>query len=122
MTLNTNNRHKAAILRKFGYRINWSTRTPTTIAELDLLLDEMVNHSWQDDLPEQHAMDGLSGFARLLPHCRSIGWDVCRTPEGPVIIEANQNWGLEFFQRPLGGQAAGIRALLREGKEAGAHG
>ena len=58
------------MLRFFVYLISWGIRTPRNVEELDLELAEFVNHLWQDDLPEQHAMDALSGFARLLPHCR----------------------------------------------------
>ena len=70
MTANTRKRYKAAVLRFFIYLVDWGIRTPESVEELDLELAEFVNHLWQDDLPEQHAMDALSGFSRLLPHCR----------------------------------------------------
>ena len=70
MTANTRKRYKAAIMRFFVYLIRWGIRTPRNVEELDLELSEFINHLWQDDLPEQHAMDALSGFGRLLPHCR----------------------------------------------------
>lgn len=31
-------------------------------------------------------------------HMKSIGWDIAVTPEGPVIIEANQTWGTVGMQ------------------------
>ena len=36
-------------------------------------------------------------------HMKSIGWDIAITPEGPVIIEANQNWGTVGLQATNGG-------------------
>lgn len=50
--------------------------------------------------------------AEYLPHCRSIGWDVACTPGGPVIVESNQHWGIDFMQRPRGGCAALLRREL----------
>ena len=36
-------------------------------------------------------------------HLKSIGWDIAITPKGPVIIEANQNWGTVGLQATIGG-------------------
>jgi hypothetical protein len=36
-------------------------------------------------------------------HMKSIGWDIAVTPEGPVIIEANQHWGTVGLQATNGG-------------------
>lgn len=33
------------------------------------------------------------------PFFHSLGWDVAMTPEGPVVIEANDQWGLDYFTR-----------------------
>lgn len=32
----------------------------------------------------------------------SIGWDVAITPEGPVLIEGNDNWEISLMQVPCG--------------------
>jgi len=34
-----------------------------------------------------------------LPHRVVIGWDIALTPEGPVILEGNNNFDVMFFQR-----------------------
>jgi hypothetical protein len=41
--------------------------------------------------------------ARMTPFIRTVGWDVAATPTGPVIIEANFNWGPVMCQACLGG-------------------
>ncbi len=33
----------------------------------------------------------------------SIGWDIAFSPEGPVIIEGNENWGVDVLQLTNGG-------------------
>ena len=43
--------------------------------------------------------------ANLFPTLSSIGWDVTYTEKGPVVIEANNRWGLSLFQFPNGGIA-----------------
>jgi len=43
--------------------------------------------------------------ANVLPTLPSIGWDIAYTDGGPVVIEANDNWGLSLFQFPNGGIA-----------------
>jgi hypothetical protein len=40
---------------------------------------------------------------KIFHHIKSVGWDIAITPEGPVIIEANQNWGTIGFQAANGG-------------------
>lgn len=34
------------------------------------------------------------------PGMRFVGWDVCITPEGPVIVEGNDYPGYDFWQQP----------------------
>ena len=31
---------------------------------------------------------------------RYLGWDVCITPDGPVIVEGNDYPGYDFWQQP----------------------
>ena len=38
-----------------------------------------------------------------LPDIRSIGWDVAITPNGPVLIEGNDNWEIGGPQDMEGG-------------------
>lgn len=39
--------------------------------------------------------------AMVLPECRSVGWDVAITPEGPELIEGNHNWCKLLWQLPV---------------------
>lgn len=50
--------------------------------------------------------------ARLFPGVRSIGWDVIVTDEGPVILEANEEWDLIMVQVHTDGWLAqdGVRS------------
>ena len=43
--------------------------------------------------------------ANSLPSIPSIGWDVSCGENGPIIIEANYQWGLRTIQYPNGGIA-----------------
>jgi hypothetical protein len=46
---------------------------------------------------------------RIFSQFPSIGWDVAITPEGPILMEANYDWGISLVQqpgaRPLGATA-----------------
>ena len=38
--------------------------------------------------------------ALVEPRMRYLGWDVCITPTGPVIVEGNDYPGYDFWQQP----------------------
>lgn len=52
----------------------------------------------------------------LIPHLRTIGWDVAITADGPVIIEGNTYWGWYMMQRgfPQGVLTGNLAAEMRE--------
>ncbi len=54
-------------------------------------------------LPE--IMELCCRAANRLPMLGSIGWDVAYTEKGPVVVEANDTWGLSLVQFPQGGIA-----------------
>ena len=33
----------------------------------------------------------------------SLGWDIVITPQGPLVLEANANWGADIMQMGWGG-------------------
>lgn len=49
-----------------------------------------------------------TGASHFLP-LRTLGWDIAITPDGPMIIEANANWGMEPTAR-MGAILARLRA------------
>jgi hypothetical protein len=51
----------------------------------------------------QEAVDVAARGARMLPALRTIGWDVLISDAGPVVLEANPNWGLHKIQTHAGG-------------------
>jgi hypothetical protein len=40
---------------------------------------------------------------RVFDQIKSVGWDIAVTPNGPVIIEGNQDWGTNGIQAVNGG-------------------
>lgn len=56
-------------------------------------------------LPDwQQAIQLAHEGARAFPRLRSLAWDIALTPEGPVILEANQEWEIfpiGPYRRPL---------------------
>jgi hypothetical protein len=41
--------------------------------------------------------------ARKLPNLAYVAWDIALTRDGPLAIEANQNFGLDLYQAIMGG-------------------
>lgn len=48
----------------------------------------------------KEAIELCKRAALVEPRMRYLGWDVCITPEGPVIIEGNNYPGYDFWQQP----------------------
>lgn len=48
-----------------------------------------------------------------LPQVKSIGWDMAFTPDGPVIIEGNDNWEIAPSQIVNGGLAVVARKVFK---------
>jgi hypothetical protein len=56
------------------------------------------------DVPHwEQAVEVVTRGARMLPSLRTIGWDVLISDAGPVVLEANPNWGLHKIQTHAGG-------------------
>lgn len=56
----------------------------------------------------------LRAAERVVPEIGTVGWDIAVTPNGPVVVEGNLNWGASLFQRtgiPLGETVIGEPAL-----------
>ena len=67
---------------------DWVTAHPDTGVEFVGITVPM----WQD------AVELCRRAAQFLPGVRSIGWDLIVSPDGPVLLEANEEWGLTSVQ------------------------
>jgi hypothetical protein len=70
-------------------------------------------------LPHWPALIDLVNAAALtLEPLRYLGWDVAIGPDGPVIVEANQNLDIFWMQEACGGlrRTAIGRAVLGQGR------
>ena len=47
----------------------------------------------------------------MIPGLFTVGWDIALTPDGPLVIEGNDGWGLDISQIPLG---KGLRPRFEE--------
>lgn len=55
-------------------------------------------------IPYWHKLKEIAVKAQEVFHyVKSVGWDIAITPEGPVIIEGNQDWGTNGIQAANGG-------------------
>ena len=52
----------------------------------------------------------------LFPGVHSVGWDIAMTPDGPTVIEANDEWSLLLMQIRHGNLWKPFRALLKRGR------
>jgi hypothetical protein len=67
----------------------WQSHHPTTGVQFEGLA-----------LPCWEEAKALASLAHeRIPESRSVGWDVVITPDGPLLLEANENWGVELAQR-----------------------
>lgn len=75
-------------VRKAEFGGEWSASHPETGAPFEGL-----------QIPEWNAILELCEHAaRIFSGARSIGWDIALTVDGPVIVEANADWGLPSVQ------------------------
>jgi hypothetical protein len=52
--------------------------------------------------------------AELTPFCRTVGWDVAITPQGPVLIEGNTYWAIDFQAQSGGFLQPEVRGILAD--------
>lgn len=58
---------------------------------------------------------------QLFPGIHSIGWDIAITPEGPVIIEANRDWGTLLHEAIYGGDRKRFTEIFCRTAQIGLH-
>lgn len=66
----------------------WYTSHPDT----DVPLAGVTVPFWDD------ALEVCRRGARLFPGLRALGWDIVITPDGPVVLEANADFGIRVIQ------------------------
>ncbi len=54
---------------------------------------------------------------RFIPGVHSVGWDIGITPDGPVFIEGNDEWGVQTIQGPHGGIRRDFMAMAAAVRE-----
>ena len=47
---------------------------------------------------KEETLQLLEETTRLFPKCEIVGWDICLTPEGPMLIEVNPGFGIDHVQ------------------------
>jgi len=52
--------------------------------------------------------------AELTPFCRTVGWDVAVTPQGPVLVEGNSFWAMDFQAQSGGFLQPEVRKILAD--------
>lgn len=62
--------------------------------------DSVTIPYWKDVIDLTHMA------ANTLPKLRTLGWDIAITPTGPLLVEANINWGVNLMQDGWGGMGA----------------
>ena len=70
ITNQTLERYRQAIWRFFIFLHEFMHPLPTSLADLDNLAGEYINHLYQDDYGVHFANDLISGLKRLYPKCR----------------------------------------------------
>lgn len=57
-------------------------------------MDGMRIPFWPD------VLDMVTRASRVVPGVRTVGWDVAVTPDGPCLIEGNENWDKTLWELP----------------------
>lgn len=52
-------------------------------------------------------------LARVVPEIPYVGWDIAVTPDGPIVIEGNENTGLWWMRPSLSGVKEGLLPAYR---------
>jgi hypothetical protein len=63
----------------------------------------------------EETLDLVRQAAKSIPECRSVGWDVAVTEQGPELIEGNHDWCKLVWQLPV---KKGLKSILEEHKTA----
>lgn len=59
-------------------------------------------------------LDLADRLARVVPEIPYVGWDIAVTPDGPIVIEGNENSGLWWMRPSLSGDKEGLLPRYRE--------
>lgn len=90
-------------VRKVEFGGDWSVSHPET----GVTFEGQLVPNWNSIL------ELCKHGARIFSGARSIGWDIALTPHGPVVLEANADWGLPSVQVHGGGYLSdAVRAQL----------
>jgi hypothetical protein len=89
--------------KKYGYRTRYS-RHPDT----NTIFKGLKVPFWEEILKL------CCNAAKVSPFCRSIGWDVAITPNGPVFIEGNSLWALTLQVHSSGYLQPDMRKYLKD--------
>lgn len=83
-------------LAKYGiFKKNYGTKTTTTPATNVILENYQIPFY-------NEAIELVEKAHRQLPYFKTIGWDVAISQTGPILIEGNPDWAIDFTQATCG--------------------